>query len=689
MRTWTLCGATTEYTVGVPDHGRWAELIGWGPTGQSHGPSTAAQSGQVNFVTAAEFAPVEYAVRGVRFTGPTELVVAGSDGSDECQPLFISADYDVGDAAETLDLSFADPQVPLRVALHYRMPVGLDVVERSVSVTNNGTDPFALYTHDSAAFVAPTLGGARLRYLWGYWLTEFRQAEIVMPAGRFEIGSRQGITGHSFSPYLCVTDASLDHGTCWGVQLAWSGSWHITADVDVTGQTRLSAGRVPSRHGLTLAPGATWRSPLAVGGCSIAGPDGLARVFHAYQRALAGDRLDRPRPVIYNSWEATEFDVRAGHQLELAERAALAGVETFVIDDGWFTGRVDDRGGLGDWYVDEQAFPGGLEPFIAQVRELGLDFGLWVEPESVSPSSELANKHPEWILRTAGREPHLIRNQLLLDLGRDDVGNWVWETLHRLLSSYDISYLKWDANRARLDSGDHRYRDLDGDAGSNLYRILDQLRAEHPQVYIEGCASGGGRIDLGMAARVDTFWASDNTAPLDRLRIQRGFLSGWSPHLMSSWVTDAQGLHDARARSLDFRFHVAMAGGLGIGVDLSSWDDEQLTTARRWIKQYRAVRDLVTHGEVHWLTPPGDTTVGLQYLGGDRSLVLLYDTGNKAVDGQLPSRRRRIPLAGLQPETRYRVGDEELTGRYLIHVGLPDPRDLGVDSLCIVVEPVA
>lgn len=677
MNRWTLRGATTSYVVEIPEHGLWAALVAWGPHGVADGPSIIAPVGTEHFLPRADVEPLEYAVRGVRYTSPTELVVSGPDGSDELRPTFTGATG----GGDSLELTFADELRGLRVVLHYRMPADLDVVERWVSVHNDGSDQLRLHQHDSAGFVIPTTNGAIVRYLWGEWNSEFQQAELDLRRGRFTIDSRQGITGHSYSPFLSVADAGDPTGTTWGVQLAWSGSWQLSADVDTTGQTRVQAGRGPSTLGLALPPGASWVSPVAVGACSTEGPDGLARVFHAYQRSLAGERLGLERKVLYNSWFATEFDVRADHQLELARRAVRAGVETFVVDDGWFTGRTDDTAGLGDWEVDPAAFPDGLGTFIANLKDLGLGFGLWVEPESVSPGSELAAKHPEWILRTDGREPVQIRNQLLLDLSRDDVADWIWETLDRLLSSYEISYLKWDANRARLDAGDQR-RDLDGGVVTNLYKILDRLRADHPRVFVEGCAGGGARVDLGMAARADTLWPSDNTAPLDRLRIQRGFLTGYSPHLMSSWVTDAEGTHDGRERSLGFRFHVAMAGGLGIGADLSRWSDEQLAIAAGHVAQYREIRQTIAEGKLHWLSD--GPVVGAQYVGGDRSVVFLWNTGDANVRGTLPTRPRTIPLVQLDPTKNYRVGDEVHPGSYLLQVGVR--WDGTTDSNCLVVE---
>ncbi|MFC9694170.1 alpha-galactosidase [Kribbella sp. NPDC056951] len=661
MKTWTLRGATTSYVVGVPAHGEWAQLVAWGPHAVADGPSTVAPVGTEHFLPRADVEPLEYAVRGVRYAAPVDLVVSGPDGVDELRPVFV----DGVDGEDSLELNFADPNRRVRLTLNYR--VEGDAVERWVAVRNDGDEVLTLHRHDSAGFVVP--GGNTVRYLWGEWNSEFQQGAITLERGRFTVNSAQGITGHSYSPFL-----SVDGDVAYGVQLAWSGSWELTADADTTGTIRIQAGRVSSSQGLQLEPGETWTSPKAVGACSAEGADGLARVFHEYERARSRGRTPK---VLYNSWFATEFDIRAEHQLELARRAAGIGVETFVVDDGWFIGRNDDAGGLGDWEVDPVKFPQGLDTFIGELKELGLDFGLWVEPESVNPRSRLAAEHPEWILRTAGREPVLIRNQLLLDLSRDDVTAFVWSTLDQLLSTYDITYLKWDANRPRLDSGDQR-RDLDGQVVTNLYAILDRLRIEHPDVLVEGCAGGGARVDLGMAARVDTLWPSDNTAPLDRLRIQHGFRTGFAPHLMSSWVTDAEGTHDGRERSLDFRFHVAMAGVLGIGADLSRWTDDQLKTAARHIEQYKDIRDLVVDGKVYGLTD------GVQYVGADRSVVFRWETGDGNVRGTLPTRVRRVPLAGLDPAKNYRVGSEILPGSYLLQVGVAF--DDGADSHCLVVE---
>jgi alpha-galactosidase len=440
------------------------------------------------------------------------------------------------------------------------------------------------------------------------------------------------------------------------------------------------AGRSLSGAPITLGPGESVTTPVAIGVYSPDGVDGVARQWHAYERHLAGDRLGRTRKVIYNSWEATSFDVTASGQLALADIAASLGVETFVVDDGWFVGRHDDTGGLGDWTPDPAKFPDGFGAFVDAVRSRGLEFGLWVEPEMVNPSSALYAAHPDWVYQTDGRPRTLIRHQYLLNLGRSDVFAFVRDTLDALLTAYPISYLKWDFNRPRTEASSAG--DVDGAHVRNLYRILDHLRAAHPSVTVEGCAAGGARVDYAMAARTDVVWPSDNTAPLDRLRIQYGFLSAHAPHLMSSWVTDAPGMFSASRRSLAFRFVLACAGVLGIGADIRSWSAAQRTEAASWVARYKKVRDVITTGEVHRIGSPSEDRCAVQYTLGDRIVVLAWNaTGNLDGLDQVPGRDIRLPLRGLDPASRYRTnsptssgtsaGSAVFSGSHLTAVGLP------------------
>ena len=665
--TWTLRTETTTYTVEVPDHGRWAELSSWGPAGVEDGPSPLATHGRIHFRTEADAAPAEYVPSGLRPFGGAELDV-WRPGSDHGS--WWSFKGAAGTATE-LRLTFADEVLGLEAVLCYLTVPGTDVIRRWVELTNTGDADLMLGRFDSAAVNVPVTSRARLTYLAGQWAQEFQLKQVEIERGGFNIGSTQGVSGHDYAPWLAIQDGD---GPAWGISLAWSGSWHIDAQVDAGGLLRVRAGREPHEGEVLLPAGSTLTTPELLVAFSVEGLDGLARVWHAYERGRPGRR-----PVLYNSWEATGFDVEQDSQLELARIAADIGAELFVVDDGWFTGRADDTGGLGDWEPDPAAFPAGFDAFIDKVRGLGLDFGLWVEPESVSPGSRLLAEHPDWVYAIAGRPATLIRGQLALDLGRDDVREYILATLDRLLRDYPISYLKWDMNRPPTERGRPgdplpRSTDLDQAHVASYYRILDALREEHPHVLIEGCAGGGGRADAAAIAHTDVVWPSDNTGPQDRLAIQYGFLHAHAPNLMSSWVTDATGLFDTRPRTLAFRFVLAVAGVLGIGADIRRWTPEQRVEAATWIAWYKRWRDTLHQGEVHLIGNPGNSSFGIQYSApdGTHEIVLAYNSGTLTGLPLVPGRPDRLRLRGLDPAARYRdESDGTLySGAHLLHAGL-------------------
>ncbi|WP_377273494.1 alpha-galactosidase [Peterkaempfera sp. SMS 1(5)a] len=689
---WLLRTDTTSYVVTLGGDGRWAELAAWGPHGAEDGPPPLDWSRRTHFITRADAAPAEYIPLGLRpFTGAD--LVASRPGGDRGSWWRFTGATQEGDRA--LRLEFADDLLGLRTTLCYETVPGTDVVLRWTELTCTGEDEVRLERFDSAAVNVPVQGGARLTYLAGQWSQEFQLKNVELDRGRFEMESTQGSAGHAYHPWLAVQDAAApaegDTPT-YGIALEWSGNWRITADAEPGGAVRVRAGRVPHEGAVRLAPGATLVTPRLACAFSPDGLDGLARVWHRYERQLTGERIDRPRKVLYNSWEATGFDVDAAGQLELAKVAAELGAELFVVDDGWFTGRPDDTGGLGDWDPDPAEFPGGFDRFVEDVRALGLDFGLWVEPEGISPRSRLYAEHPEWVYRIDGRPATLVRNQLLLDLGREDVQDFVIGTLDRLLGSHAISYLKWDMNRPPTERGrpghpagaDPERQDLDAAHVAGYHRVLDHLRNAHPHVTVEGCAGGGARVEHATIARTDVVWPSDNTAPMDRLRIQYGYLHAHAPHTMSSWVTDAPGVFDPRPRSLAFRFVNSIAGVLGIGADIRHWTPEQRAEAARWIARYKEVRDVVHHGEVHLLGSPADPTCGIQYQepGGDRLVVTVWNTG--PLDGAplVPGRPARLRLRGLAPDAVYAdtATGTRYSGAYLLHSGLPFAWTAGHDA---------
>ncbi|MFB7307257.1 alpha-galactosidase [Streptomyces sp. NPDC056192] len=693
---WLLRTDTTTYAVTLGGDGRWAELAAWGPHGAEQGPSPMGRSQRTHFITPADAAPAEYIPYGLRpFTG-ADLIAGQSGGDRGSWWRFTGATAD-GDRA--LRLGFTDEVLGLHTTLCYETVPGTDVILRWTELTCTGDREVRLERFDSAAVNVPAQGGARLTYLAGQWSQEFQLKQLELERGRFEMESTQGSAGHAYAPWLAVQDAAAPaEGTTptYGIALEWSGNWRISADAEPGGSVRVRAGRVPHEGAVRLAPGATLTTPRLACAFSADGLDGLARVWHRYERRLTGDRMNRPRKVLYNSWEATGFDVDAAGQLELAKAAADLGAELFVVDDGWFTGRHDDTGGLGDWEPDPAGFPGGFDRFVDAVRALGMDFGLWVEPEGISPRSKLYAEHPEWVYRLDGRPATLVRNQLLLDLGRTDVQDFVIATLDRLLGDHAISYLKWDMNRPPTERGrpdspsgdDPEHLDLDAAHVAGYLRVLDHLRTAHPHVTVEGCAGGGARVEHATLARTDVVWPSDNTAPLDRLRIQYGYLHAHAPHTMSSWVTDAAGVFDPRPRSLAFRFVNSIAGVLGIGADIREWTPEQCAEAAEWIDRYKDVRDVVHHGEVHLLGSPADPTCGIQYEepGGGRLVVTAWSTG--VLDGAplVPGRAARLRLRGLSPDAVYTDQDSgtRYSGAHLLHSGLPFAWTAGHDAELVV-----
>lgn len=380
---------------------------------------------------------------------------------------------------------------------------------------------------------------------------------------------------------------------------------------------------------------------------------------------------DEHRPVLYNSWEATEFDISEEQQGALARRAAAMGVELFVVDDGWFGARTSDRAGLGDWTPNPDRFPAGLKPLADEVHALGMQFGIWVEPEMVNPDSELYRAHPDWVQFQPGRKRTELRNQLVLNLAREDVQEYLWEQLDTLLSSAPIDYVKWDFNRCFTDAGwpgEAYPQRLWVDHVHALYRLLDRLRAAHPGVAFESCSGGGGRIDLGIMARTDQVWTSDNTDPLDRLAIQHGFSQVHPARTMAAWVTDSPNVQlNGRVSSLRFRFVSAMAGVLGVGGDLTRWSDEELAEARTWVELYKEIRPVVQGGDLHRLRAPEGGLSAVQYTRDGEVVVLAWLQAQHYGEPVAPVR-----LRGLDPAAAYECLEtgEVHRGAVLLHHGL-------------------
>ncbi len=567
----------------------------------------------------------------------------------------------------------------------------------SATIRNIGTAPLAVDWLASALIPLPA-DSAGLVSWRGRHNAELVECAEPMPQQAWQREGRRGISGHGGPPGLFVmgSGATRHHGLVHGIQLAWSGDSRLAVERDDEGLWYCSAGAVLRPGDVVLAPGAQFTAPDAIIAVSTAGRNGASAIFHADLRGgihWPGGAMS-PRPVHFNSWEACYFDHDEASILALAEAAAGLGVERFILDDGWFCGRRDDRSGLGDWTADPAKYPGGLGALARAVAALGMTFGLWVEPEMVNPDSALYRAHPDWALALPGREQPTARHQLLLDMARADVRDYLFDMLDKLLAENPIAYLKWDHNRDLAPAGGWRQT-------QGTYALLARLRAAHPEVEIESCAGGGGRSDAGMLAHVHRFWTSDNIDAVSRVPIQRGFLAFLPPETMGAHVGASPAHASGRRQSMGFRAAVAMPGHFGIELDPHRLDDRDRAALKDWIAFYKQWRGLLHGGRVHL----GEGPDGLvwQAQGSDREFLLFVIRSAPALDRQpqplcLPFLAdaqacdvRLLRIAGGDggypaPTAPFfetlRQGPVRLSGSWLAHAGLPLP-PLNAESVAI------
>jgi alpha-galactosidase len=594
------------------------------------------------------------------------------------------------DGRPTLALTFEDPVYALRLVLGFEPFVEHDIVRRTVRLENAGPASVRVERALSGAVGLPP-GRYEAWTLHGQWGAEYHLTSRRLGPGKLVTESRRGFTSQEANPWLAITPAgetTEEHGRAWFGALAWSGNWTIVCEVERNDALHVVAGINPFDFAWHLAPGESFELPALVCGFTEAGLGGAARALHRFEvdAVLPARHRETLRPVLYNSWEATHFDVQVGPQIELARRAAALGVELFVVDDGWFGARDDDTAGLGDWVLNPSKFPRGLGELIDAVNGLGMQFGIWVEPEMINPDSDLYRAHPDWIFHFPNREPTFVRNQLVLNFAREDVRANILEQLRRLLRENRIDFLKWDHNRPYTEVGwpsapIERQREVWVRHVWGVYEVLGALRREFPDLLIETCAGGGGRADLGILALTDQVWTSDNTEAADRLPIQHGYSHAYTARTMVNWVTDVPNQQTGREAPLGFRFDVAMQGVLGIGGNILTWSADELELARGKVDLFKRIRPIVQHGEQFWLADPTtDDPCAVQYVSADRrsTVVLLYQ-----VRGRVGRGARRVRLHGLETDRRYRRVDAvgrsaaapgepiESTGAALMAAGLP------------------
>jgi alpha-galactosidase len=583
-----------------------------------------------------------------------------------------------------------DDLLELRIEIELR-PDGL--LRARAAVTNTTGDDYQLDDLVLAFPVPPE--AAELLDFGGRHNGERVPQRSRLGTGSHVRENRKGRTGadSAYVLHAGTPGFGFARGEIWAVHTAWSGNHTHYAERVFTGEQLLGGGELLLPGEIRLAAGQTYRGPWLYGSYGT-GLDEVARRFHRHLRARQ-PRVSADRPVTLNVWEAVYFQHDTERLLDLADRAAAAGIERYVLDDGWFGSRRDDTSGLGDWVVSPDVWPHGLHPLVDRVRKHGMQFGLWFEPEMVNPDSDLARAHPDWIMAAREQWPVESRHQQVLNLGIPAAYEHVKSQMLALLDEYDIGYVKWDHNRDLIEAGTRPDGGRPGVHAQTeaVYRLLDEIRAAHPDLEIESCSSGGGRIDLGVLERTDRIWVSDNIDPHDRQTMLRWTTQLIPPEYMGSHIASGRSHTTARIHDLGFRAATAIFGHLGVEWDLARATDAELAELSTWVTLFKEQRDLLLGGDLIRMDTAQDDLLVHGVVAPDRSRALIAQV---ALDSLVPDPPGRLRFRGLDDDRRYWIrplpvsaarprmkaprwwgadgSGVVLTGAALEHAGLAGPR---------------
>lgn len=657
---------STSYAFGVDDQGLLRHLY-WGRKLTSVAdlempPLTEVSTNDPVFEITREEFPVH---GGLRYKEHC-LKVIFADGTRELVYQYCGYDVTQSEEQEELILHLKDEHYAFYVDLHYVLHPAYDLMERSAVIRNEMSDPIQVEELYSAQFHIP-YENLNFSNVHGHWGAEEQRFTQKVSYGKIVIENRRGISGHNHNPYFILDrDASETSGEVFFGALRRTGNFRGVVEQTPYGETLVQLGLNPSDCLIELAPGENFAAPAILFGYSHTGFETMSHNLHRFARDHIVHKGSRP--VLYNSWEATEFHVNSRDQIKLAQKARELGAELFVLDDGWFGERHSIQNGLGDWYANEGKFPNGLEELISEVKDLGMMFGIWVEPEMVNPNAQLYQQHPDWIYHYETRTSDTSRGQYVLNVTKPEVQEFIYNMMDNLLTRYDINYVKWDANRPISQTGPQR--DIWVRHIQTLYTIVDDLKKKHPEVLFEACASGGGRIDYGILGIFDDFWTSDNTDAYDRLYIQDAYSRIYPIKAMRAWVTDCPNFLSNRVIPLTFRFHSAMMGSLGIGCNILKFTPEEMELSKDMIRLYKEIRPIIQEGDFYRLeNPSADDYFLYEYRKDNEGLLFAFLPQSK-----VGHRGTTVRLRDLDEQAMYtlRTKEGEITksGSYLMYHGL-------------------
>ena len=669
-RSWDITTRSSGYHLAVTGNGE----IG-----------TAYYGNKLNLEKSGGIVAPEIQLRGGNATNTPMLEVVFPDGVREIELEYKSFEITETEGYPTLKIIQNDKFYPMEVASYIRVLPEYDMIEKWVEVSNTGKKGSIKVENLQSGSIFLPKDAYELTHYSGIGGYEFTPQTTKLTQGTKTIQVKN-FKSYGSSTFLVRPEGENGKysGKVWFGSLRYSGNWRIDFDRDFAGTVQIVGGMNFWDQEVNLKPQQKITTPHLLFGYTEQGVEGVTTNLTSYikEKLLPASHRGKLRPVLYNSWYATTFNVNEEQQLALAKVAKEIGVEMFVIDDGWFKGRVNDKAGLGDWTADKNKFPDGLKPMIDKINALGLGFGLWVEPEMVNPNSDLYRAHPDWVFYFPNRRRIEGRNQLMLNLAREDVYQCLYKYLHDLLKDNNIKYIKWDMNKALTNPGfpsapTDEQRAVRIKYVENFYRLVETLRQEFPDVWFENCSSGGGRVDLAMMSHFDFNWVSDNTDPQDRIFIQDSYLTLFPANTMISWVTQ-EDWHKMNP-SLEYKFDVCMSGVLGIGYDITKWNDEQKKIASGKIAQYKVLREVTMNGDVYRIVSPYEENRSIiQYVDKNKRKAALfaYNLAEYPHNGSENLKRSQlVRLRGLLPDLRYKIDDfnEPFSGKYLMDVGITLP----------------
>ena len=594
--------------------------------------------------------------------------------------------FDEDETAETLVIFLEDAASSLKLELYYVVFADRDVIARSARITNGGKEAVRLEKMMSACLELPN-GSWEAIHFHGRHAMERRLERLPLMHGTMEVGSRRGTSSHQHNPgvILCSPDATEEHGGCYGLSLIYSGSFSMEIEMDQMDSVRAVCGINPEFFEYRLEPGEAFDTPQLMMTYSGSGLGRMSANFHSIIRhnLCRGKYKFARRPVLINNWEATYFDFNEEKILSIARQASELGIEMLVLDDGWFGSRDSDNAGLGDWFVNTDKLKGGLTDLVTGINGLGMKFGIWIEPEMVNEDSRLYREHPDWALTIPGRKPCRSRNQLVLDMSRSEVRDYVFDSIAAVLKSANVEYVKWDMNRSICDvysavlpkerQGEVYHRYVLG-----IYDLMERFTSSFPNILFEGCSGGGGRFDPAILYYSPQIWCSDDTDGIERLEIQYGTSFFYPISAVGSHVSAIPNHQTGRRTPLATRGVVAMAGSFGYEMDLNLLTEDEKEAVKAQVEDYKKYYDLIHNGDYYRLTSPqGDSGfTAWQFVSGDktRTLLNLVITHVRANAPDL-----WFKLRGLDPEKRYRLEEDGriYSGSALMNAGISIPMIMG------------